>query len=1374
MNTVRPDQGKIASKVANQVYVIAGHSTFMAYVQAPLRPENLAVGMDVALVWRDDRAYVVAILRKDLPNISLLAPYNFRGEGGILKWEWSDPSAQIDYFEIDCGNVKNVSLAPYPLVAGRSCYHLPFLDGTHHYRVRAHSTAGGVSEWTAWTEAVTTGVATVASTVPVAGGTLTGPLVIDSAGSLRSSNFSAGNNGWQITSGGSAEFGNAVIRGTLSTSLFQKDAVSVMGGSLLILSGDKLAGTMAGNTGSTVIGAGDRPSNIPAALAKLVITTDGAIVLTGAITGGYDETVEGGEVLYLKHDDVEEWVRVLKSKEYLADGDMENTDHWSSSGSAIHVTGSPFPVHATAFYELDSGSSIWQDVTVKPLSKLTLDFWSYTDGVHPIRYEIYDNTNAAFIVSPTASSWLGTSWGYDDVSFTVPSGCTEIAVTFYAPVGATGYVDYASLYMTGLPPNLLYDNQYYVQRDMAGAFATEVVEEEDDSGYFPWFFSEGGTVSIGADLPMWASPDLAANYSKPERGGILLSSDKPGSPYISIFTTGASPWTGTTEHVHIGNMQGTYGITGLDWGQGIGSYAGGNYLRYTQDTGFRLQAGTGLVLIDGDGVAIKSGDVKADGSTVRLMDVTNVLELGSLYGIDTLIEDNINVVLETQPVGAHALRGSGTGADSYLVTRAKSDAGHSSTWHAEVHVTGQSPATLELIQSALDGSSYFHWYGGPATFDGPLQLTGDGIYNVKAYGAKGDDSTDDTTAIQAAIDAASAVGGEVVFSTGTYRVVSTLTVGGSVTIRGVGGAVLRGPAILFSITGAAGNYVFDGLREVGSTAGQLVNLASTVDIADLTIMNCQTQYHGINIAGGVTGTLRVQNNRIGDGTSSRAINVGSTAAGHSIGKLMLIGNVVEGTTGAGTVGLVTTGSANMDLAIIAYNHVKNMLSGDGFDLDAGSRRAIIIGNIAEECGGMGMEIKAGSRPDSLTARDVLCSGNLTLNCTEGGIHFRVSGVCSNNIVLEETVPAHSSKKGIFLDSDSDDVRVTGNYIKGYDYGISVEGADDVDLSHNVVDAASVGIYLSKNSGNGEQNVHIANNRITGFATSAVYLEAYASGPAITSRVVIEENDITGGGAGATYGLRIGDYWTNVIVRRNEIANVASAGNYVKIHSNALVYEEYVPQLPSGTGPAVNGGREGTNVYENTITDPLVDLAYGLQGQEVEIIFTNGRTVKDASTTGTFQLAGGVDYPAPAGSTMRFRKLGSYWYEIGGRGTTGNLNTYCSEATATMSGASTVIQVNVPSGARLVGCQLRVDTAITSGDGGTSWSAAYSGGATQSIATGQAFTKNTKVSKFFDPNAASPIASAEVDITITPNSGTFSAGVVRAIAYYEAFTAMANA
>ena len=128
----------------------------------------------------------------------------------------------------------------------------------------------------------------------------------------------------------------------------------------------------------------------------------------------------------------------------------------------------------------------------------------------------------------------------------------------------------------------------------------------------------------------------------------------------------------------------------------------------------------------------------------------------------------------------------------------------------------------------------------------------------------------------------------------------------------------------------------------------------------------------------------------------------------------------------------------------------------------------------------------------------------------------------------------------------------------------------------------------------------------------------------------------------------------------------------------------------------------------------------------------------------------------------------------GGGTVGGLATIAAEATATLSGASTTITLSIPTGAKIIGAELRVDTLITSGDGATSWSAAYSGGNTTAITTAQAFTKNVKVYTLFNENAASALTTNTTNIAITPNSNTFSGGVVRAIVYYRKLVTMADA
>lgn len=77
---------------------------------------------------------------------------------------------------------------------------------------------------------------------------------------------------------------------------------------------------------------------------------------------------------------------------------------------------------------------------------------------------------------------------------------------------------------------------------------------------------------------------------------------------------------------------------------------------------------------------------------------------------------------------------------------------------------------------------------GAKTFNANTLLDkGSMVFNVKAYGAVGDDSTDDTTAIANAITAATAAGGGIVFfPAGTYKITNTITLAVQVSLLGTG------------------------------------------------------------------------------------------------------------------------------------------------------------------------------------------------------------------------------------------------------------------------------------------------------------------------------------------------------------------------------------------------------------------------------------------------------------------------------------------------------------------------------------------------------------------------------------------------------------
>ncbi len=102
-------------------------------------------------------------------------------------------------------------------------------------------------------------------------------------------------------------------------------------------------------------------------------------------------------------------------------------------------------------------------------------------------------------------------------------------------------------------------------------------------------------------------------------------------------------------------------------------------------------------------------------------------------------------------------------------------------------------------------------FGGAVQVDGtlqaPLQDKGGQVYNVKAYGAKGDGTTDDTTAVQSAISAMPSTAAVLDFPPGTFNIDSaalTSIPNGSV-VQGAG----RGATILRSTTGTNDLFHFE-------------------------------------------------------------------------------------------------------------------------------------------------------------------------------------------------------------------------------------------------------------------------------------------------------------------------------------------------------------------------------------------------------------------------------------------------------------------------------------------------------------------------------------------------------------------------------------
>ena len=141
-----------------------------------------------------------------------------------------------------------------------------------------------------------------------------------------------------------------------------------------------------------------------------------------------------------------------------------------------------------------------------------------------------------------------------------------------------------------------------------------------------------------------------------------------------------------------------------------------------------------------------------------------------------------------------------------------------------------------------------------------------GEYNVRTYGAAGDGVTDDTQAIQDALDMCEENGGSVLFPHGTYLITSPLIVHSDTNIRLDGGAtVMRGgecnmvfvshcEAATLGYSGAKNITITGGVIDLGtgiSQGGCAIGLihCDTVRIRDVTMYHANAGYHFVDICG---------------------------------------------------------------------------------------------------------------------------------------------------------------------------------------------------------------------------------------------------------------------------------------------------------------------------------------------------------------------------------------------------------------------------------------------------------------------------------------------------------------------------------------------
>ncbi len=487
---------------------------------------------------------------------------------------------------------------------------------------------------------------------------------------------------------------------------------------------------------------------------------------------------------------------------------------------------------------------------------------------------------------------------------------------------------------------------------------------------------------------------------------------------------------------------------------------------------------------------------------------------------------------------------------------------------------------------------------------------GEGFVNVReGFGARGDGTTDDTAAIQAAIDSVAATGGGVIwFPRGVYLITAKLRIkdlvslwgegpglsiirtatnmgilvgnddtdngNSDITVRGLsmdGGGVVSTTVLDFRAQNGGGTSLchriyIDDCETYGTT---LVGI-HVAEVEDVRVTNCHvhdTDRDGIQIFSATRGL--VQGCRIVD-TGDDCISFSGIGPVGVATDCAAIGNFCQSSLVEGS----SVGSGVVFTAVHSGLAVGNTIHGGTFGLSVtdwdgqDSRNIVLSGNTLENPGasytnGGGIQIRGGfGGTANASVQKVAITGNTLINCKGHGIDvtsnsatgfvFDIS-IVGNQITVEDYTPNFYGN-AINLDTLStsnatiEDVSIIGNTIANpQESGIRVNAFESGDFARLSI------------IGNSIRNC----NTFDGTEGFGIRLDGGASGVGAIDSVIIADNRATD-----ARGTKICDYGLLVNAGAN-VSNVRLSGN--DFSGNNLGQE-------AGTSSIASVGGEGIWPY----------------------------------------------------------------------------------------------------------------------------------------------------------------------------------------------------
>lgn len=583
-------------------------------------------------------------------------------------------------------------------------------------------------------------------------------------------------------------------------------------------------------------------------------------------------------------------------------------------------------------------------------------------------------------------------------------------------------------------------------------------------------------------------------------------------------------------------------------------------------------------------------------------------------------------------------------------------------------------------------------------------------FDVRQYGARGDGSTDDTTALQAALTAASDAGGaEVYLPPGTYRTTAALTIGSNTFLRGAGDR-----SILYV------DHTGYGLQAEGSL-GTLYNLASNAARGDGTIILSagtgsnfaandivwiQSEAQALGMAGHKKAELQVLRSVATDTLEFPGVILDSyaTADTAKAGKITAVTNIgierlkitqprYDTATTTPTSPLVqmdfvhnarvrdVTLDKNNGAGITLRNclnvtvqgcHIErlrddtpNSIYGYGVQVGWASRTISIEGNTFRYCRHAVTTdtSSSGPTPNYGVQRAVTISGNSVSDCTHAGIDTHED---SDGVTISGNTIAGGREVGIQVRCYR--ANVSGNTILGIrGIGIFVNTtALDVIVEGNIVQATR----LSPSGANGYgiwigcDRVTCEGNRVTESYTHGIYVTA------ATTDINLSNNSIVNNGQGTatTYdGIHIATNVTRLVISGNTCTDTQGT----KTQRYGIRFEAAVTESERIQVMNNNLSNNGTGAFSNAGTGTPQTLGNAPANAP-------GFTQRVKTSTGSVAAASTADVTVNWPTTFFDT---DYYVQATCQGTNGQLEV---RGIASLSASSCVIRVYNQGGSSITG------------------------------------------------------------------------------------------